>query len=331
MVSNLKQVMRDFSTEEQCRAFLIRQRWNGTPQCPHCGCEKSYVIENGKRFKCASKECYKKYSVTVGTVFESSNIPLTTWFPAMYLLTAHKKGISSVQLAKDLGVTQKTAWFMIHRIRESLKEKNSPLLSGTVEADETYMGRKYKSDFKGLSPEEVEYKLNKTNDGKGAVLGLVERETKKVKTFVFANNNRDSITEAVKNNVEIGSKLHTDESYLYRALEKDYYRETIVHGRKQWVRPSISAGKVHTNNVENFWGVMKRGLHGIYHQVSFKHLQRYCDEFAFRYNNRDITDGQRFELSLQLVPGRLSYKRLVYGKGKENSNETNQESYQGPY
>jgi len=319
MVGNLKQLMQDFNTEEKCRAFLIRQRWNGLPTCPYCGCEKSYNIENGKRFKCGSKECYKKYSVTVGTVFHASNIPLTTWFPAMYIITAHKKGISSVQLGKDLGVSQKTAWFILHRIRESLKDKGSDLLKGTVEADETYMGRKFRSDYVGLSPEEVEYKLNKTNDGKGAVLGLIERDTKKVKTFVFANNNRDNITQAVRDNVEKGSKLHTDESYLYRALESDYYRETVVHGRKEWVRPSIVSGKVHTNNVENFWGVMKRGIYGIYHQVSFKHLQRYCDEFTNRYNSRDLTDGQRFEVSLQNIEGRLSYKTLVHGNKEESS------------
>lgn len=319
MINNLKDVINKFKNEADCRAYLVQQRWNGSPVCPYCGCEKWYSIEDGKRFKCGNSACYKKYSVTVGTVFHASNIPLSTWFAAMYIITAHKKGISSIQLSKDLGVAQKTAWFMLHRIRESLKDKDSNLLKGTVEADETYMGRKYKSDFKGISAEEVEYKLNKTNDGKGAVLGLVERDTKRVKAIVFANNNRDNITQAVRDNVVKGSKLHTDESYLYRALENDYYRETVVHSRKEWVRPSISAGKVHTNSVENFWGVMKRGLHGIYHQVSFKHLQRYCDEFAHRFNSRDLTDGQRFVLSLQNITGRLSYKQLVYGESNQDS------------
>lgn len=321
MITNLKQLMRDFDTEEKCRAFLVRQRWNSCPICPYCGSEKWYSIENGKRFKCGNKECYKKYSVTVGTVFHASNIPLTTWFPAMYILSAHKKGISSVQLAKDLGVTQKTAWFMMHRIRESLKDKDSNLLKGTIEADETYMARKYKSDFKGLPPEEVEYKLNSKSDSKGAVLGMVERNTGKVRVLAFANNNRDNITAAVRANVEKGSKLHTDESYLYRALENDYYRETVVHGRKEWVRQSIVSGKVHTNNVENFWGVMKRGIHGIYHQISFKHLQAYCNEFAYRYNSRDIKDGERFTFALSHIEGGLTYKQLVHGKGNQDSQE----------
>jgi transposase-like protein len=181
MVQNLKQLMKDFSTEEYCREFLIRQRWNGKPQCPYCGCDKSYKIENGKRFKCGNSECYKKYSVTVGTIFHASNIPLTTWFPAMYLITAHKKGISSIQLAKDLGVSQKTAWFMNHRIRESLKEKNSPLLSGTIEVDETYSGRKFGSEFKGYTDEQIEQmKKEQPNkfakQSKGVVMALKQRE-----------------------------------------------------------------------------------------------------------------------------------------------------------
>src|SRR2546423_9648770 len=145
MVKNLKDVMRKFNTEDKCRQFLIQQRWNGVPVCPYCGHNKSYSIENGKRLKCANNKCYKKFSVTVGTVMEASNIPLTTWLPAMYIIMAHKKGISSVQLAKDLGVTQKTAWFMNHRIRESLKENHPEMLWGHVESDETYLGRKFRS------------------------------------------------------------------------------------------------------------------------------------------------------------------------------------------
>src|SRR5215213_4814482 len=142
MVKNLKDLMKKFEDEAKCREFLVQQRWNGVPVCPKCGHTKVYNIENGKRFKCANNKCYNKFSVTVGTVFEASNIPLSTWFPAMYLIISHKKGISSIQLAKDLGVTQKTSWFMLHRIRESLKSKGSSLLSNVVEVDEVYIGGK---------------------------------------------------------------------------------------------------------------------------------------------------------------------------------------------
>jgi len=289
--------------------------------CPYCGSEKWYKIEDGKRFKCGNSECYKKYSVTVGTVFHATNIPLSTWFPAMYILSAHKKGISSVQLAKDLGVTQKTAWFMMHRIRESLKDKDSNLLKGTIEADETYMARKYRSDYKGLTEAEIDYKMKSPTRSKGAVVGMVERKTGKIKVSVFNPANRGEAASIVRANVEKGSNLHTDESGLYTILGDDYHRESVKHSVREWVKPSIVAGKVHTNNVENFWSVMKRGVYGIYHQISAKHLQAYCNEFSYRYNSRHLIDADRFILSLQGIEGGLTYKQLVHGKGNQDSQE----------
>lgn len=312
MFKNLKELFAAFKDEDVCRQYLIQQRWNGEPECPYCGHKKVYNIENGKRFKCANSECYKKFSVTVGTVFHASNIPLTTWFPAMYILASHKKGISSIQLAKDLGVTQKTAWFMMHRIREALKEDYPELLSGTVEADETYMARKYASDYKGLPPEQVEYirnnRQNKKN--KGAVLGIAHRETKTVHVTAFDDNNSLNVRSEIKKHVKEGSNLMTDESLLYRAGLEEYNRKAVFHSKKEWLRIEGELS-VHTNLVENFWSVMKRGVYGTYHQISFKHLQRYCDEFSYRYNTRKIKDNERFELTLKRVEGRLSYKTLV--------------------
>lgn len=318
MVSNLKQLMKDFDTEEKCRAFLVRQRWNGLPTCPYCGSTKSYVIEGGKRFKCGNSECYKKYSVTVGTIFHASNIPLTTWLPALYILTAHKKGISSVQLAKDLGVTQKTAWFMNHRIRKALQEKGSRLLGGKVEADETYMARKYRSDFKGLKPEQIDYNMKNQKYNKGAVLGMAERETGTVKIMAFDTNTKENVLPAIRANVQPGSTLLTDESHLYNPLENEYNRQAVKHSAKEWVRVTPEGLKVHTNTVENFWSVMKRGAHGIYHQISFKHLQAYCNEYAYRYNSRKLKDGERFVLSLQGIEGTLPYKILIQKDGKSS-------------
>jgi transposase-like protein len=172
---NLKQVITTFSDEKVCRDFLVQQRWNGSPVCPYCGSNKWYSIEDGKRFKCGNKECYKKYSVTVGTIFHASNIPLSTWLPAMYLNTAHKKGISSCQLAKDLGVCQKTAWFMLHRIRESLKDKNSPLLNNTVEIDEMFIGARGKN-LSNKKRKELREKIPTGNYlNKTMVVGMIER------------------------------------------------------------------------------------------------------------------------------------------------------------
>ncbi len=315
MVKNLKDLMQKFADENKCRQFLIKQRWNGSPVCPHCGHTKIYNIENNTRFKCANNKCYKKFSVTVGTVFHASNIPLSTWFPAMYLVSAHKKGISSIQLSKDLGVTQKTAWFMLHRIRESLKEKDSTLLSGIVEIDETYMSRKYGSEYKGLSPEMVEKieqeNQNKFSKKKGAVIGMKEREGKIIVKAVD-NTKAETIGNTVKANVSTDTMLMSDESLKYRNVLADYERQTVNHSKHEWVR-----GNVHTNGVENFWSVMKRGIHGIYHQISYKHLQLYCNEFSYRFNSRKMQDGNRFELTLQGIEGRLTYKQLV-NNGKSN-------------
>jgi hypothetical protein len=317
MNTSLKQIMKDFNTEEKCRAFLIRQRWNGVPVCPYCGNTKQYVIDNGKRFKCANNKCYKKYSVTLGTVFESSNIPLTTWLPAVYIINAHKKGISSVQLAKDLGVTQKTSWFMLHRIREFMKENNPQMLGGIVEADETYMGRKYRSDFKGLPPDELDYQAKNKKGNLGAVVGVSDRITGNVIVRAFDSNNGANVRGLIKQNVIPGTMLHTDESSLYRRNLEEYKHETVWHSKREWARDGV-----HTNNVEAFWSVMKRGVYGIYHQISFKHLQAYCNEFSYRHNSRKMTDGQRFELSLRNIEGRLSYKQLVHGKKQENNSQT---------
>lgn len=308
MVKSYKEAIEKFKDEQVCRDYLVQQRWNGVPTCPYCGSTKSYNIENGKRFKCGNKECYKKYSVTVGTIFEATNISLSTWFAAMYVITAHKKGISSVQLAKDIGVTQKTGWFMLHRIRESLKESNPAMLKGVVEVDESYMSRKYASDFKGLPANEIQEALDSKTRGKGAAIGAIQRGGDVIVKAISGRNAKD-ITEFVHKNVSKDVRLMTDESILYKKGLADYNRKSVDHSIRQW-----TIGDIHTNTIENFWSVMKRGIYGIYHQVSYKHLQRYCDEFAYRYNTRKLHDGFRFTLSLQRIEGRLKYSTLINGE-----------------
>jgi transposase-like protein len=320
MVNNLPELIKKFSDEQVCRNFLVQQRWNGSPECPYCGSGKWYSIEGGKRFKCGNSECYKKYSVTVGTVFHASNIPLSTWFPAMYIITAHKKGISSIQLAKDLGVTQKTAWFMLHRIRESLKDKDSNLLKGTIEVDETYSGRKFGSEFKGYTEEEVnkmklEHPQQFALKSKGVVMALKERGGK---IRVKVHSELDGITakQYIKDNVEPGSNVYTDQSSLYRTGLEEYNREAVRHTKPN---PEFARGDVHVNNVESFWATFKRGKYGIYHWFSFKHLQAYCNEYAYRANSKHLKDGERFELSLSHIEGKFPYKQLVHGKSNQDS------------
>ncbi len=294
---NLKDLLTKFSDEQTCRDFLVQRRWNGTPICPYCGCNKSYKIENGKRFKCANKDCYKKYSVTIGTVAQDTNIPLSTWFGAVYLIASHKKGISSVQLGKDLGIAQKTAWFMLHRIREALREKKGLLLTTEVQADETYIGG-----------EEINKHLSKrikTRDDKIAVVGAIETGGRVV-TQVTPWVSKKNVSEFIEKIVDKKAKLVTDGSSAYMKIGKRYEHIVINHSAGQYTLNGFT-----TNGIENYWSILKRGIYGIYHQVSEGHLQRYCDEFAYRFNSRKIPDNERFEIILGQLTGELTYKQLT--------------------
>lgn len=302
MVKSFAEFMQKFGTEEKCMEFLIEKIWEGIPTCPHCGCTKSYKIEGGKRFKCANNQCYKKYRVTVGTIFESSNIPLTKWFHAMYVLTAHKKGISSVQLAKDIGVTQKTSWFILHRIREALREKGSILLKNDVQVDETYMGGKEKNKHKNKKAKT----LAEAAALKTPVVGM--RETNglvvaKVMPWITKKN----ISNLINEHFDKDCKLITDSAPVYYNIGQRYNHTIINHSEGIY-----NFDGYHTNGIENFWSQLKRGIYGIYHQISPKHLQRYCDEFTYRYNSRKIKDGDRFMDAISKISGRLSYKMLVH-------------------
>lgn len=312
MVKNLKDLMSRFKDEAACREFLVQQRWNGTPECPSCGCRKSYKIENGKRFKCANRECYKKYSVTVGTIFEASNIPLTTWFTAMYLITAHKKGISSVQLSKDLGVTQKTAWFILHRIRESLREKSSVLLQGEVQVDEVYLGGLEKNKHANKKAKDAQ----QASANKMSVIGVIETKGRVVAQTMNWVTRRNT-EKFILANVDRSAVLVTDGFSIYEKVGKKYNHIIVNHDEGKFKN-----GRHHTNSIENFWSVLQRGIYGIYHIVSPWHLQRYLDEFVYRFNSRNLSDGFRWLLSLHQIEGRLTYKELVYGQIKENQEDS---------
>ena len=311
MFKNLKELVTSMPDEESCRKYFAQYRWEGgKPVCPYCNCDRCYVCDNGKRYKCGGKGCNRKFSVTVNTIFHASNVPLSKWFMAIYLITAHKKGISSYQLAKDIGISQKSAWFVLHRARELMKRTSTTKLTGIIEADETYMARKYRSDYKGtVSEQEIEYNLKNKYKSKGAVVALAQRGGEII-VKAFDENNAKIIRENIKTNVEAGSELYTDESKLYKAGLEEYTRKSILHSKRQWCVEGV-----HVNNVENFWSVMKRGVHGIYHQISFKHLQRYCSEYSYRYNTRQIKDHERFIISLSKSICRLDYKTLT-GKDK---------------
>ena len=302
MFNNLRELITTMPDEKACRDYLIQQRWSGSPVCPYCGCGKVYSIEGSKRFKCGSKTCYKKFSVTVGTIFEASNIPLTKWLMAIYICSSHKKGISSYQLGRDLGIAQKSAWFMLHRIRHAFGSGNADItLKNDVQADETYFGGSEENKHKDKrAADKKEISANKT-----PVVGLLETGGKVV-TQVMPWVTKKGVAELIDTKLDKNAKLITDASALYYQVGKGYNHTAINHLAGEFILNGY-----HTNGIENYWSVLKRGIYGIYHQVSPKHLQAYCDEFSFRFNSRKMKDYERFKISMQKISGRLTYKTLV--------------------
>jgi transposase-like protein len=296
--ASILEFQKHFDTDEKCREFLEQQRWNGTPACPFCGSLNVTRLKNGKRFQCNEKECRNKFSVTVGTILQSTKIPLTKWFLAMYILSNHSKGISSLQLSIWLGVTQKTAWFLNHRIREMLKDSDPQLLKGLVEVDETFVGGKLKNRPKGKRD------INKF-ENKTMVFGAVEREGKVI-TKIIPDQTAESLINAVRENVEQGAVMVSDEHVGYTKLAKEYQHVTVIHSKEIYV-----IGSAHTNTIEGFWNLLKKQINGIHHSVSPKHLQRYCNEAAYRYNRKHTLQDSRFSNILLNCEHRLKYKDLI--------------------
>lgn len=305
---SLIQLLDYFKDEETCVEYYERIRWGNEPACPHCGCVNPYKTNRG--WKCRDKECHKKFTVKVGTIFENSKISFRIWFAAIYLATTSKKGISSVQLATQLNITQKTAWFVLHRIREMLKEKSPKMLgeNNMVEVDEAYIGGKEKN--KHRNKRRSEENLDLTNEGKPykpkkVIVGLIERNGKVLLKYV-PRADAHNMVSFIKKHVPEKSTIYSDQATVYKQLHKTYTHDSVNHALSIYVE-----GDVHTNTIENFWSILKRGIYGIYHQVSDKHISRYLDEFAARFNTRDLTPQERFDGFLVDSESVLSYISLT--------------------
>lgn len=305
--TTLQEAILYFSDFERCRQFMVNLRWpDGKVHCPECRSDRVIYLEKVRVWKCYGKHDRPKFSLKTGTIFEDSPLGLDKWLPALWLIVNCKNGISSLELARDLGVTQKTAWFMAHRLRFALKGSGFGLLSGEVEADETFIGGKARN----MHLSKRERRITGTGGKeKAAVMGILERGGK-VRATVLANRRKKAVQAEVKKHVEAGSALYTDALLSYEGLASEYAHQVIDHA------VAYVDDKIHTNSLENFWSLLKRGLSGTYVSVEPFHLFRYLDEQTFRYNNRRaLGDFDRFRLALsQITEKRLTYNRLT---GKE--------------
>jgi transposase-like protein len=307
----LQQAIQYFSDEQVCIDAVAEMRWPDGPVCPECNTDNPYYIKTQKRWKC--RECRIQFSVKRGTIFEDSPISLTKWLPAMWLLVNCKNGISSYEIARDLGLSQKSAWFVLHRLRLVVKAPNwgTKLGSnngGEVEVDETFVGGKLKNMHK---EQKVRYIKRGGSHGKAVVMGMLDRESRQVRAKVVPNVKRETLQNEILKNVKYGSAVYTDQAVGYDTLHRRYIHDTVNHAE------TYVKGNVHTNGLENFWSLMKRNLAGTYVAVEPFHLDRYLDEQMFRFNNRatkdnPLNDTDRFLLALsQVANKRLTYAELT--------------------
>jgi transposase-like protein len=307
----LQQAILYYADPENCRLFMMELRWpDGKVLCPRCGSDQVAYLPNAKVFKCYQKHDRQKFSLKVGTIFEDSPIGLEKWLPAMWLAVNCKNGISSYEVHRALGVTQKTAWFMLQRIRLAMQESGGKL-GGEVEVDETFIGGKARNMHA------AKRKKNITGRGpkdKAIAFGMVERGGR-VRAGSVLSRQREDLQPLIREAVEAGAAIFSDELKSYEGLS-DEYKHAVINHAVEYVR-----GNTHTNTIENFWALLKRGLHGTYISVEPFHLFRYIDEQAFRYNyRRDLNDGDRFVIAMQQIVGkRLTYKELTgkLGEGAE--------------
>lgn len=301
--NTLIEAIKYFSDIDICEQFVIKMRWpDDNVICPRCGHERVTRLESRRLFRCMSTKCRYQFSAKKGSIFEDSAIGLDKWLVAMWLVANCKNGVSSYEVARDLGVTQKSAWFMLHRIRLAMQDESFQKLSGIVEVDETLIGGKAR--FMHKHKKAKLKKGGRGSSGKVIVMGALSRTAGKVQTQVIESVKRIKLDPEVRKRVESGSEIHTDALASYESLADEYDHKVIDHAIR------YVDGNIHTNCMENFWSCLKRSIKGTYVSVEPFHLFRYLDEQAHRFNNRKLTDRERFEAVLSTVAG----KRLTYAK-----------------
>jgi transposase-like protein len=302
----LQQAIIYFSDPQNCLNYLVARRWPDGVTCPTCGRDDVRFLINQRKWQCKSVHKQRQFSVKVGTIFEDSPLGLDKWLPAVWMIVNNKNGKSSYEMARDLGVTQKTAWFMEHRIRLAMQTGSFlKKLSGQVEVDETYIGGKARNMHYSKRKH-----LGSRDTGKVAVMGLLERHGE-VRTMVIQGTKRGTLQGEVNKHVEVGSTVYSDALRSYNQLEREYIHHVINHAER------YVDGHVHNNGIENFWSLLKRSIKGTYVSVQPYHLFRYLDEQTFRFNGRRGNDSERFQRAIEQVAGkRVMYSELT-GKSKE--------------
>ncbi|HEX8187494.1 MAG TPA: IS1595 family transposase [Pyrinomonadaceae bacterium] len=300
----LQEAIKFFSDLDTCTTFMAQLRWPEGVTCPHCEGKAVSYLSSRRMWKCMAKTCHKQFSVKRGTIMEDSPITLDKWLAAIWLIANAKNGVSSYEIHRALGVTQKSAWFLLHRIRLAMQTGTFEKLSGQVEVDETYIG----GLARNMHRSEHSRKVTGTGGkGKVAVMGLLERDGK-VRAKVIRDATSLTLHAEVRGNVEPGAELFTDGHRGYNGLHQEYIHQVIDHAEK------YVDGQIHTNGIENFWSLLKRGIKGTYVSVEPFHLFRYLDEQTFRFNERKGKDADRFVKAVKQVAGkRLTYDELTGG------------------
>jgi transposase-like protein len=291
-----------FASPDNCREYLVAHRWPDGITCPRCGSKNVLFQPKYNRWQCGSRHDSRQFTAKTGTIFEDSPLGLDKWLLAMWQVVNCKNGVSSYEIAKAIGVTQKSAWFMDHRIRCALGMAPTDKLTGEVEADETFIGGKARNMHLAQRQRRI---TGTGGKDKTAVMGILQRGGE-VRTKVISSRKKKELQAEVKKHVEAGSALYTDALMSYEGLATDYAHQVVDHA-VQYVN-----GRVHTNGLENFWSLFKRGIGGTYVSVEPFHLFRYLDEQTYRYNNRKLTDGERFSIAVSGIAGkRLTFAELT--------------------